>query len=629
MEGRVESTVFRDGDQNMFSPGDVVVLSGGGQGITYHLARSLVPFGCRLVFLGRTRLDPDIDFRQLVSEGASEKRVREAVKAARPDLTGDQLMEAVSQTSRAVEVVGNVEALRNMGVDTTYFSCDVANEDRTRFVLQEIIKRFGRIDGIIHGAGIVRDGLARDMTADDFSAVVDIKYRGALNLFTAAQDAGLKFFVCLSSVAATLGNVGQTNYSTANRAMSALMSHLWAGDRPGRFKALMLSPIEGAGMAENPEIRAMMKRKKASYVHVEELLALFQEEMLLAPSGDEWVQFMRTLPDHTTVRIDQTDPPVAEDELRAEMVAFKREDIPMIDSVVHVDIPRGELNATRVFSREKDLWIADHKPFKSLKHPLVSAIMVVETFVEACRMLYPCLQVRGIRDVQFLDIIECPPGVERSSLIACKRKENAGPDVLCEVSLSTREISPSGQPLDRRYTNYKGLVVLGSRPQASRDGFPGFPVTMEELESRPLGNDEVLEKYAKRSELQGRYRVIHEIDGSSPTGVHGRIMYRHTDDFAAPMKTRYQFAPYLLEALLHLAPFYVMIHDEKEEKSTIPYRIGEVQYFGEPRDGETVTIEGRLKHRDDEGITWDSRAIDEQGRTLMYARDVLFRWFSE
>jgi malonyl CoA-acyl carrier protein transacylase len=629
LEGRVVPTVFGDNQRNVFNSGDVVVLSGGGQGITYHLARSLVPFGCRIVFLGRTRLDPDIDFRRLISEGASEERVRAAVKTARPDLAGEQLAEAIAQASRAVEVIGNVEALREMGADTAYYSCDVADEDRTRFVFQEVIKRYGRIDGIVHGAGIVRDSLARDMTPEDFAAVVDIKYRGALNLLRAAQEAGLKFLVCLSSVAATLGNVGQSNYSTANRAMSALMTHVRASDDSRLFKALMLSPIEGAGMAENPEIRAMMRRKKASYVHVEELVSLFQEEMRFAPADDEWVQFMRTLPDHQSARIDQTDPLVADSQIQASTVTFNREDFPMVDSVVHCHIPRGELNATRVFSREKDLWITDHKPFKSLKYPLVSAIMVVETFTEACRILYPYLHVRGIRDVQFLDIIECPPGVDRSSLIACKRKETADRDVLCEVSLSTQEISPSGQPLARHYTNYKGAVILGSRPDASEYTFPGFPVTMEELESRPMAHDECMEKYGKRSDLKGRYCVIHEIDGASPTGVHGRIVYRHREDFAAPMKSRYQFAPYLLEALMHLARFHQMIQDENEEKSTIPYRIGEVLFFGEPRDGETVTVEGRLKKRDQEGITFEARAVDTQGRTLMYARDLLFRWFSE
>ena len=66
----------------------------------------------------------------------------------------------------------------------------------------EVASRYGRIDGIIHGAGVLRDGLLSQMTSDDFSMVTDVKFLGAWNLFSAAEGAGLRFFVGLSSVAA-------------------------------------------------------------------------------------------------------------------------------------------------------------------------------------------------------------------------------------------------------------------------------------------------------------------------------------------------------------------------------------------------------------------------------------------
>jgi len=71
----------------------------------------------------------------------------------------------------------------------------------------------------------------------------------------------LKFFVGLSSVAAIQGNPGQTNYAAANRMMSALLKYLRRRNDAIRFKALMLPPVEGAGMAEDPDVREMMRRK--------------------------------------------------------------------------------------------------------------------------------------------------------------------------------------------------------------------------------------------------------------------------------------------------------------------------------------------------------------------------------
>ena len=83
----------------------------------------------------------------------------------------------------------------------------------------------------------------------------------------------------------------------------------------------------------------------------------------------------------------------------------------MIDGLSCLDLRQERLEASRTFSRQNDLWIADHRPLKSLAHPLVSAAMMLETFMESARILYPRLQVLGVRQVRFLDMISCPPEV--------------------------------------------------------------------------------------------------------------------------------------------------------------------------------------------------------------------------
>jgi hypothetical protein len=54
----------------------------------------------------------------------------------------------------------------------------------------------------------------------------------------------------------------------------------------------------------------------------------------------------------------------------------------MIERISCLDIRGEQLEAFRSFSLENDLWIADHKPFKFVKHPLISAAMILETFME-------------------------------------------------------------------------------------------------------------------------------------------------------------------------------------------------------------------------------------------------------
>ncbi|MGB8960275.1 MAG: SDR family NAD(P)-dependent oxidoreductase, partial [Candidatus Aminicenantales bacterium] len=324
-EGHVAPSVFGQVSSMDLSPGDVLVMSGGATGISAALARSLVPFRPRLVFLGRTCLDPTPD-------------------------------------PRASEIARTLADLRSAGIEASYHTCDVADPGAVRAVLGEVAVRYGRIDGIIHGAGILRDGFLSLMTPDDLSAVADVKFLGAWNLFSAAEGAGLRFFAALSSAAAIQGNLGQSNYAAANRMMSALLRYLQRKNAAVRFKALMLAPVEGTGMADDPEVRELLRHKGVAYIHVNELAGLFCRELFTASADDVWVMFMRRLPAVRTAQLNDAIPSSPGGELEGGTVSFSPAEFPMIERVSCLDIRREELEAARSFSQEKDLWIPDHRP---------------------------------------------------------------------------------------------------------------------------------------------------------------------------------------------------------------------------------------------------------------------------
>jgi hypothetical protein len=498
--------------------------------------------------------------------------------------------------------------------------------------LAEAVNRYGKISGIIHGAGVLRDGFLSRMTPDDFSMVTDSKFLGAWNLFQAAGKAGLRFFVGLSSVAAIQGNPGQTNYAAANRMMSALIRELRRQNDAIRFKALMLPPIEGAGMAEDPDIRELMRRKGVAYIHVNELAGLFCRELFASPDNDDWVMFMRTLPAVKTARINDLPLPIPYGEPAGGFAAFSPEEFPMIEEIFSLDIRRERLKAQRSFSREKDLWLKDHQPLPFVKHPLVSAAMFVETFMEAARLLYPYLQVRGSRQVRFMDMIQCPPGVPRPARISCRRVTTGLPEVLCEVTLAAREISPAGRLTDRFTPHCEGQVIL-----AGGDGggdclgeiFPDFPVRLDELRTGPMEKEKVLEWYKERSGLAGRYRVLEFLDGAGPGVIRGQTVYRQTDDFANLPGAQYQYSPYLFEALLQLAGFYGVAMEMPEQRSMIPMEIGEMRFSRKCREGERITLEARLRAQNEQGCTWDARGLDEQGRTIMQVANMRMHFLGD
>ncbi|MDZ7695706.1 MAG: SDR family oxidoreductase [Deltaproteobacteria bacterium] len=611
-EGHLAPSVFGDSSSLALSPGDVIVMSGGATGISAHLARCLVPFMPRLIFLGRTHLHPGIHPAK-----------------PRPEHSP---FEAFPFAPRASEIARTLADLHASGIDATYHTCDVTDPEAVRAIMGEVASRYGRIDGIIHGAGVLRDGPLSQMPPDDFSMVTDVKFLGAWNLFSAAEGAGLRFFVGLSSGAAIQGNPGQANYAAANRMMSALLRTLRRKNSTIGFKALMLPPVEGVGMAQDVEVRDLMRRKGVAYIHVNELAGLFCRELFVAPAEDDWVMFMRRLPSVRTSLLNDTIRPSRDGELDGGAVSFRPEDFPMIEKISCLDIRREQLEAFRSFSLEKDLWITDHRPFKFIKHPLVSAAMVLETFMEAARTLYPHLQVRGVRQVRLMDMIQCPPGVPRPSRISCRRGGNGLREVCCEVSLSIQEISPAGRLTDRFIPHCKGQVMLdgGNGPGGYLgEGLPDFPVRLDELRTKPMNHKKVLKWYKDRSGLKGRYRVMEVLDGAGPGVVRGRTTYRETSDFAHLRNVQYQYSPYLFEALLQMVGFHTAAMDRSERRSMIPMEIGEMRFSRKCRAGEQLTMEARMRAQDHEGLTWDARGIDDQGRTVMQVHRLRMHWVSD
>lgn len=310
-------------------------------------------------------------------------------------------------------------------------------------------------------------------------------------------------------------------------------------------------------------------------------------------------------------------------------MSFSPEDFPMIEGISCLDIRREELEAFRSFSLEKDLWIADHRPFKFVKHPLVSAAMVLETFMEAARILYPHLQVRGVRQVRLMDMIQCPPGVPRPSRISCRRAGNSLREVLCEVSLAVQEISPAGRLTDRFIPHFRGQVILDGGGGYLGEGLPDFPVRLAELRTRPMDHKRVLKWYKDRSGLEGRYRVMEFLDGAGPGVVRGRTTYRETSDFANLRNARYQYSLYLFEALLQLVGFHIVAMDPSERRSMVPVEIEEMRFSRKCRVGEQITLEARMRAQDEEGLSWDARGIDDQGRTIMLVYGLRVHWVSD
>jgi NAD(P)-dependent dehydrogenase (short-subunit alcohol dehydrogenase family) len=557
------------------------------------------------------------------------KELRWAVMQARPDISQDDLSREISRLLKAKEIIRTLQDLRAAGLEAEYRPCDVADPEAVKHAVEGIGALYGRIDGIVHGAGILRDAFLDRMAPDDFAEVVRVKLLGAWNLFQAARPAGLRFFAALSSAAAIQGNPGQTNYAAANRMMSALLANFRRQHPEIICKALMLPAVARVGMASGMEIRRILEKKGIGYIEPEELAELFLRELCLAPPEDVWVLFKRRLPSVKTVILEDSGSAADFAVPSAGALSFTPEDFPLIDSVSRIDLHQGGLTAHRTFSRERDLWIEDHKPFKFLPNPLVSTIMVLEAFLEAARLLYPCLQATGIRDVNLREMITCPPGIPRASRIICRRVRDGLAGIACELRMETPALSPTGRVLDITSVNFEARVLLGAGRNQTLPEIAGLPVRPEELDTGPMPHERVLKCYRELSDMKNRYAVMEEVDGAGRSAIRGRFCHRPQADFATAGKGAYQYSPYVLEALLHLPFFHVVMREQGSKKFLIPQGLGELAWTRPCRDEERLTLEARLKQEDEAGVTFDAWALDDAGTPIMQVRDLVLRWFEE
>ncbi|MFD9301965.1 SDR family NAD(P)-dependent oxidoreductase [Streptomyces sp. NPDC060048] len=243
--------------------GSVVLLTGGARGITARTALALArATGCHVELMGRTPQPPP----EADEFGHATDRVAlRAALIATGLRTPAEIEAAASRILAEREVRGTLSALAAVAASVRYHCADVTDEQAVKAVVADVRARHGRLDGIVHGAGTLNDGLLRDKQPDVFARVFTTKVAGARHLAAAAAEHGAapapRFLALFGSVAGVYGNRGQTDYAAANDALDGL-AHTWAESFPGRVLSVDWGPwaAEAGGMVSPELARAYARR---------------------------------------------------------------------------------------------------------------------------------------------------------------------------------------------------------------------------------------------------------------------------------------------------------------------------------------------------------------------------------
>lgn len=119
-----------------------------------------------------------------------------------------------------------VEEIHAAGGTAAASTDSVATADSAQAIVDTAIRGFGRIDGVINNAGILRDRIFHKMSAAEWQAVLDVHLGGAYFVSRAAapffKEQGSGTFVHMTSGAGLVGNFGQANYAAAKLGIVAL-----------------------------------------------------------------------------------------------------------------------------------------------------------------------------------------------------------------------------------------------------------------------------------------------------------------------------------------------------------------------------------------------------------------------
>ena len=171
--------------------------------------------------------------------------------------TGGSLKGVGVDGSPADEVVREI---RSAGGEAFACTASVSTPEGGAAIIQAALDLHGRIDILIHNAGIVRAASLKEMTPEDFEAVLDVHLRGAFHVVRAAFvhmcKAGYGRVVLTSSIGGLYGNHRIANYGVAKAGMIGLSNVVALEGAAEGVKCNIIVPSAVTRMAEGLDISA-------------------------------------------------------------------------------------------------------------------------------------------------------------------------------------------------------------------------------------------------------------------------------------------------------------------------------------------------------------------------------------
>ena len=162
-----------------------------------------------------------------------------------------------------------VEEIKAAGGQAVANMDSVAEAAAAGRIIQCALDHFGRIDGVVNNAGILRDRFFHKMSLDEWDAVIKVHLYGSYYMARAAathfkeQESGA--FVHMTSTSGLIGNFGQANYSAAKLGLVALSKSIALDMQKFNVRSNCIAPFAWSRMigsipTDTPEQQARVAK---------------------------------------------------------------------------------------------------------------------------------------------------------------------------------------------------------------------------------------------------------------------------------------------------------------------------------------------------------------------------------
>ncbi|HYL46426.1 MAG TPA: SDR family NAD(P)-dependent oxidoreductase, partial [Candidatus Limnocylindrales bacterium] len=338
----------------------------------------------------------DSDLKRFANDKEGLKRDLFARIQARGERATPALVEKeLAALERAQAAQAAIDAVRAAGGAAHYFSINLSDADAVAKVIDQVRQRSGRIDVLLHAAGIERSHSLPDKDPREFDLVFDVKSDGFFNLLHAIGDMPLGATVAFSSIAGRFGNPGQTDYSAANDLLCKITSGFRSSRPATRGVAIDWTAWGGIGMATRGSIPQVMEMAGIDMLPPEAGIPLIRRELTAGGTRGEIVIGQRL-----GALINEWDTTGGLDASAAEISGEMRLPAhgPVLGRITSAGLFKPLAIETTLDPKIQP-FLYDHQIDRT---PVLPGVMGIEAFAEAAKCLLPDRHVQSVEEVNFL-----------------------------------------------------------------------------------------------------------------------------------------------------------------------------------------------------------------------------------